>query len=422
MVIEFSRIPTWQKVSVVGMVIVVTALVLVAVNVGGSAPFARVPVVPTILLAAVLVGALLGGYFLPRASGAPATTASISRRSGVPDTAALDRQPTMALITMIFVIAAGLVVAFWYGLAMQGGGLSTALLLIGIIAASTLVGSFIGFLFGIPRFDFTSPATAPAAASTPSASAGSTPQTPGRRYRPSTNLDEIADWLTKIIAGLGLTQLDRLGTHLMSLTRSVLSSCQPSCPNEGFVASGIVYGAVSGFLYCYVWTRLYYPKMAARSDKETEQTLRHEEAKAVAEMGIGKDSKAPTQATVTQAPAVAASSADPNKNKFGGSAVANGRVLRATIQPSESQAGLYRISLTVTSTVNTNPLMGFVVFHIHPTFRQHEVTRPVENGVASLTLVAWGAFTVGAVADNGATRLELDLANHPDATADFKSK
>lgn len=420
--IEFSRIPKWQQASVVGIVLVVTALVLLALNVNGSAPFARVAIVPTILLAAALVGALLGGYFLPRSSGAQATTQSISRRAGVPDTAALDRQPTMALITMTFVIGAGLVMAFWYGLVMQGGGLSTALLLSGIIAASTLVGSFIGFLFGIPRFDLTAPALAPATGSTPSASAAPTPQASGRRYRPSTNLDEIADWLTKIIAGLGLTQLDRLGAHLMSLTRSVLSTCQPSCPNEGFVASGIVYGAVSGFLFCYVWTRLYYPKMAARSDKETDRTLYEVEVKAAVEMGVGKESKPTTQATVTQAIQAPGSSVDPNKNKFGGSAVANGRVLRATIQPSESQTGLYRISLTVSSTVNSNPLTGFVTFHIHPTFRQHEVMRPVENGVASLTLVAWGAFTVGAVADNGATRLELDLAEHPDATADFKSK
>jgi hypothetical protein len=300
--------------------------------------------------------------------------------------------------------------------------MSTALLLIGIVTAATLVGSFIGFLFGIPRFDFTSATTPPGATATAPPPTSSTSLPSGRRYRPSTNLDEIADWLTKIIAGLGLTQLDRIGTHLMSLTRNVLSPCQPSCPNEGFVASGIVYGAVSGFLFGYIWTRLYYPKMAARSDRETDQTLIDVEVAAFAETGAGKDPKPPTQQTVTQTAMAPASSGDPNKGKFGGSPVVNGRVLRATIQPSESQAGLYRISLSVSSTSKSNPLTGFVTFHIHPTFRHREVTRPVENGIASLTLVAWGAFTVGALADNGATQLELDLATHPDATLDFRSR
>jgi hypothetical protein len=38
---------------------------------------------------------------------------------------------------------------------------------------------------------------------------------------------------------------------------------------------------------------------------------------------------------------------------------------------------------------------------------------------ASLVIEAWGAFTVGAECDGGATRLELDLAQIPGATETF---
>jgi hypothetical protein len=43
-------------------------------------------------------------------------------------------------------------------------------------------------------------------------------------------------------------------------------------------------------------------------------------------------------------------------------------------------------------------------------------------GVAELSIDAWGAFTVGAVADGGLTRLELDLAEHPDFPAEFRAR
>jgi len=45
----------------------------------------------------------------------------------------------------------------------------------------------------------------------------------------------------------------------------------------------------------------------------------------------------------------------------------------------------------------------------------------VKNGIAEAKLVAWGAFTVAAVADSEATRLELDLGTLPDAPDWFKS-
>lgn len=56
------------------------------------------------------------------------------------------------------------------------------------------------------------------------------------------------------------------------------------------------------------------------------------------------------------------------------------------------------------------PLEGEVVFHLHQTFNPSTQMIKVEDGKAHLDIKAFGAFTVGAVADGGNTKLELDLS------------
>ena len=100
---------------------------------------------------------------------------------------------------------------------------------------------------------------------------------------------------------------------------------------------------------------------------------------------------------------------DPNKGQFGLSSERLGRRLRANVSTGD-RPDWFRVELTVEST-NDLPLNGDVEFYLHPTFRP-PVTRVKTGGgkSATLTLSAWGAFTVGATADEGLTRLELDLA------------
>lgn len=68
------------------------------------------------------------------------------------------------------------------------------------------------------------------------------------------------------------------------------------------------------------------------------------------------------------------------------------------------------------------PLTGPVRVYTHPTFRRYAVYDLLANasGVASDHLRAAGAFTIGIVADDGATRLEYDLAKVPGATEAFR--
>lgn len=72
--------------------------------------------------------------------------------------------------------------------------------------------------------------------------------------------------------------------------------------------------------------------------------------------------------------------------------------------------------------VDGTALAGNVEFHLHPTFARPMQIVPVQDGRATLKLQTWGAFTVGAVADNGRTSLELDLAQNPSFPEVFRSR
>jgi hypothetical protein len=110
---------------------------------------------------------------------------------------------------------------------------------------------------------------------------------------------------------------------------------------------------------------------------------------------------------------------DPQKGQFGGSSVSNERKLTATVTPISDE--YFQLALMVFATGAT-PLTGEVEFHLHPTFGRPIQTVQVVEGTATLKLLCWGAFTVGAVADNGQTRLELDLAQDSSFPANFRSR
>ena len=79
--------------------------------------------------------------------------------------------------------------------------------------------------------------------------------------------------------------------------------------------------------------------------------------------------------------------------------------------------------MKVKSTNKNNPLKGDVYFYLHPTFPKMRMRVPADGKNEVETIVsAYGAFTVGAVVDNGQTKLELDLATLPDAPPEFRKR
>jgi hypothetical protein len=102
-----------------------------------------------------------------------------------------------------------------------------------------MVGGMIGFLFGVPS---------------------ARPQTdasPAEAHlQINTNLEQISDWLTKILIGLALVNLKDLPDQLGRLTAYVAKGLD-GATDEQFVAALVFYFGAAGFLLGFVGARVY---------------------------------------------------------------------------------------------------------------------------------------------------------------------
>jgi len=116
-----------------------------------------------------------------------------------------------------------------------------------IAMAALSCGGLVGFLFGIPH-----PAT-----NGPSGVESNRPDP--RNYVENTNLVQISDWLTKILVGVGLTQLIQMPTALSQLS-IVLARGLGEPPGGGVFGTGLsIQFALLGFLSSYIATTWYLP-------------------------------------------------------------------------------------------------------------------------------------------------------------------
>ena len=152
-------------------------------------------------------------------------------------------------VNLYIAMFVGLFVAAFYGWTVSPMSVLVALLLSG---ASMLAGVLLGFLFGIPRL-FQKDQEA---ASMPPAAGGAAAKEQQLRYQGNTNLEQISDWLTKILVGVGLTQLGQLP----ALYGDLGAYFGPALGGAfgGRVAVCIaVFFPIIGFMIGYLWTRLY---------------------------------------------------------------------------------------------------------------------------------------------------------------------
>lgn len=400
------------------------------------------------------------------------TTATPYKKSTLKNIVADDYTPSERKVQVIiqYMIVGGLLMLvminarhFWFPgkasyseqLAAMLTGVGYALLVGG---ACFGIGALVGFLFGIPRL-------LEANGNTEEGKAAS-------GLAQNDNLVQISDWLTKIIVGVGLTQLSSLSDVLFSIGKTMSPSFGGTHPELGVnLAIGtVLYFTVIGFLSGYLWTRIHFYRLLAQTSgdvKSLEKKLiqvNEEKAQAEAEKAraeeerlamekqkqeaeakmeevkqveqkqqkelkaMAKDNVKSTEMKTTEAMFISADSSDgdtsddPHAGKFGGEAEQNGRKISATVDITSFDSERFFVSLEVVSTDSNKPLEGDVVFFLHPTFRYPERTVPVENGKAELDIVAWGAFTVGVKCDNGATSLELDLAKLPGAPQKFAER
>lgn len=181
----------------------------------------------------------------------------------------------------------GIVVIALYSLQFIKPGGFLRIFGVGILAAgaSLLVGFVLGFIFAIPRM---ASARSGSGASSASGEGHSQTLTEGETSKsafPSTvetnsNLVEISDWLTKILVGVSLVELNKIPRRLTDLTKYVgsgLRNCGDPSPtacvesSEAFALGIVVFFFAAGFLIGYLWTRLYLQRalteLATRADR-----------------------------------------------------------------------------------------------------------------------------------------------------------
>ena len=133
-------------------------------------------------------------------------------------------------------------------------------LLIIIVFAVMLSGGLLGFLFAIPKLNKNYNPHEAYDRST--------------KYMPNTNLEEVSDWLTKIIIGVTLTQLGKIPGYLQGMAGYLVdhSGRMLQADSAGpFLIALIIYSLVAGFIAGYFYTRIYLPNLFSIMEENRRQ-------------------------------------------------------------------------------------------------------------------------------------------------------
>jgi hypothetical protein len=133
-----------------------------------------------------------------------------------------------------------------------------------------------GFIFGIPKVIAATTSTTNPALNDPS-------EVPAPKLKVNTNLEDISDWLTKVLVGASLTQIVKIPDAIGRCAQFM------SLPSTGeaisFNAGLLVYYSALGFLSGYILTRMFFARAFALSDQGP--TLSPEAAKTLDSTNVG---------------------------------------------------------------------------------------------------------------------------------------
>lgn len=130
--------------------------------------------------------------------------------------------------------------------------------------AAFATGGLLGFIFGIPRSQAQEKNGASPKEDTPGATNN---QNDKFCYHANTNLEQISDWLTKILVGVGLVEINKISAAFTKFAG--LFKFDNLQINEAFPCALLVLFMISGFLSGYLWTRLYFASALKLADGHT---------------------------------------------------------------------------------------------------------------------------------------------------------
>ncbi len=141
----------------------------------------------------------------------------------------------------------------FYSLSLSGKNTTAVLATLFMVTSSSyLIGNALGFLFGIPK-------TIQEQDGIKSGNKIS--------YQINTNLEQISDWLTKMLVGIGLVELKGLLKFLINISTKI--SLDIGHPNsESLIIASILCFIILGFFVTYFSTRLYIANALASANTE----------------------------------------------------------------------------------------------------------------------------------------------------------
>ena len=211
---------------------------------------------------------------------------------------------------------------------------------VGLLAgwAALVTGGLMGFLFGVP---YAREASQSGPETHAEGGSGSPPDERARgRYRPNSNLEQVSDWLTKIIVGVGLIQFNSILAKLWEVAGHLATGLgEPTAPAlasaQAFASSILIYFAVCGFVFGFLWARLYLLRWFTHAEdvRELKRTVNRLEeqqqadakALALAIRQLSRASDEPLAPDSEVATAIKAASPSARAQIFGGAADAADR-------------------------------------------------------------------------------------------------
>lgn len=134
-----------------------------------------------------------------------------------------------------------------------GTFLGTAATSSAIAVAALATGSLLGFLFGIPRV-----------LADPSVGDGA--QGRSNRYNPNTNLEQVSDWLTKILLGASLVSLTQIAASMGRLFDRIGNTLGGGDATV-FAGGLVIYAGIVGFCMGWLWARIVLTTIMVRADR-----------------------------------------------------------------------------------------------------------------------------------------------------------
>lgn len=161
-------------------------------------------------------------------------------------------------LSILFLLDLGIIVIFAYQYPSNSQKVSVGMIGFSLAFAALIIGYFIGFIFGLPRIN---PHGSHSVESNSYSDTLSEEESTKRSlYSENSNLENISDWLSKILVGIGLIQLTQVPAYLQQFSDFLEPALSGRQINAGiFGTSVVIFCLLDGFLIGYLWTRCYAP-------------------------------------------------------------------------------------------------------------------------------------------------------------------